>query len=173
MYRFQIEIKDKKYDAYLNDEDFIDVVKRLNPHQYTGYERAENGKVYYSDCCGVAGDDIDNRCSIDDKAYESANYYTDRQVAENNVRADTLMRNLRRFAAKNGGMLPLNTSKEAYFIYMYDEQLGIDRYISNGEKRFYSHFGDILFTTREAAEAAVDTFHDELVWYFTEYNPMP
>ena len=30
--------------------------------------------------------------------------------------------------------------------------------------------GTILFDSEETAQAAIDEFHDELIWYFTEYK---
>ena len=36
---------------------------------------------------------------------------------------------------------------------------------------FYAkHFGAIHFDSEETANAAMDKFHDELIWYFTEYK---
>ena len=67
----------------------------------TGYERQEeNGTFWTID----AGGDIFNCYDINsnaDKMYNTANYYSDKTVAQNNARADSLIRQLRRFAAEN------------------------------------------------------------------------
>ena len=31
-------------------------------------------------------------------------------------------------------------------------------------------FGGIYFDTESAVSLAIETFHDELIWYFTEYK---
>jgi hypothetical protein len=31
-------------------------------------------------------------------------------------------------------------------------------------------FGGIVFDTHDTAKLAIETFHDELIWYFTEYK---
>ena len=35
---------------------------------------------------------------------------------------------------------------------------------------FTKYFGGIYFDTAEAANLAISTFRDELIWYFTEYK---
>lgn len=34
----------------------------------------------------------------------------------------------------------------------------------------YRAFGHILFDTADTVKLAIETFHDELIWYFTEYK---
>ena len=34
----------------------------------------------------------------------------------------------------------------------------------------YQSFGKIYFDSEETAEAAIEEFKDELIWYFTEYK---
>lgn len=35
---------------------------------------------------------------------------------------------------------------------------------------YYRYHGIIYFDSGEAAQLAIETFHDELIWYFTEYK---
>ena len=107
-------------------------------------------------------------CNIDDKYYESANYYSSDFVAENNARADKLMRQLRRFAVQHRkpGINFNNANTEKYYIicdYENDELRAT--YTS-----YAKVFGVIYFDSREVANAAIDKFHDELIWYFNEYK---
>ena len=53
-----------------------------------------------------------------------------------------------------------------YYIY-YNRR---DNKIDIGYVVFGRDFGSIYFDTEEAAEAALNTFKDELTWYFTEYK---
>ena len=35
---------------------------------------------------------------------------------------------------------------------------------------YYRYYGIIYFDSVQIAQLAINTFHDELVWYFTEYK---
>ena len=135
----------------------------------TGYERVPESDVYfYTYPSGCVETTCETCYDIDDECYESANYYSDKTVAENNTRADKLMRQLRRFAVqhrKDGVNLnDINTAK-SYIYYDYsNNELEPDFLFS--EKAF----GTIHFDSKETAQAAIDEFHDELIWYFTEYK---
>ena len=105
---------------------------------------------------------------IDEEYYDVVNYYSSETVAENNARADKLMRQIRRFAVEHRehGVNLNNADAEKYYIY-YD-------YVSNKfgvAFTFYARvFGVIYFDSEETAQAAIDEFRDELIWYFTEYK---
>ena len=100
--------------------------------------------------------------------YELANYYSSDIMAENNARADKLMRQLRRFSVQHRepgiNFNNANTAK-FYIICDYENDELRSNYIS-----FTKVFGAIYFDSREVANAAIDKFHDELIWYFTEYK---
>lgn len=99
--------------------------------------------------------------------YEVANYYSSFDVAYNNARADKLMRQLRRFAVEHREEeLDWNSMQNKYYFYFDhdDDIICIESYMSAQD------FGAIYFDTDETAQLAIDTFHDELIWYFTEYK---
>lgn len=148
----EIEISEKEY-------------KKLHPSE-TGYERAlENSEFYYEHSRGDVETSIDEYCNIDDKYYESANYYSSDVVAENNARADKLMRQLRRFAVQHRKCgVNLNDINTAKFYIYYDNEL------ESGSVFGAKFFGAICFDSKETAQAAIDKFHDELIWYFNEYK---
>lgn len=143
--------------------------KLLAPPKKTGHERVELDNTYYcDDYNGPVCNEIEEQHNCDNILYDGANYYSDQTVAENNARADKLMRQLRRFSVehrenKNDWSDDLTPK---YFIRYAcgSRKLFIDRAYSN------KNFGCIYFNTEEAAQAALDTFYDELIWYFTEYN---
>ena len=89
-------------------------------------------------------------------------------MAENNARADKLMRQLRRFSVQHRepgiNFNNANTAK-FYIICDYENDELRSNYIS-----FTKVFGAIYFDSREVANAAIDKFHDELIWYFNEYK---
>ena len=144
--------------------------KLLTPQKKTGYEHVDAGQKYWlQDMSG-------NICwatesiyfTENNEDYNSANYYSDETVARNNSRADTLMRQLRRFAVehRNKKMNWANEEMRKYYIcikYDTNELIYDFVYVTRGISMIY-------FDTKDAVELAIKTFHDELVWYFTEYK---
>ena len=160
-------IEGTEIEVEISEEEY----KKLQPSEEkkTGYERVPESDVYFyaypSGCVETACEDC---YDIDDECYESANYYSDKTVAENNTRADKLMRQLRRFAVEHRGHeVDFNdTNTEKYYVY-YDyknDRLGVSFV------RYTRDFGVIHFDSEETANAAIDEFYDELIWYFTEYK---
>ena len=157
-------IEGKEIEIEISEEEY----KKLHLSE-TGYERVAESDIYfYANTKG----DVETACEdcydIDDEYYESANYYSDKTVAENNARADKLMRQLRRFAVQHRepGINFNNATTEKYYIicdYENDELRAT--YTS-----YAKVFGAIYFDSREVANAAIDKFHDELIWYFNEYK---
>ena len=160
-------IENKEIEIEISEEEY----KKLQPSEEkkTGYERVpKNGKYFYEFGKGDVESDIEDCYDIDDEYYESANYYSDKTVAENNARADKLMRQLRRFAVEHRGHgVDFNSTETAKHYIYYDcihDELDITFTF------FARVFGMVYFDSEETAQAAMDTFHDELIWYFTEYK---
>lgn len=138
------------------------------PAKKTGYEKVEDGELHY-----LVGDDgkvyeFSTHHTYDMDAYDRGNYYSDKTIAENNARADILMRKLRRFAVEHRKweLNWTNNTQAKYFILYdyYENKLNCDYFY--GER----HFGVFYFDSKETAEAAIEEFKDELIWYFTEYK---
>lgn len=160
----------KEFEVELTEEE----AKKLEQKtKRTGYERAQN---VYDNFSAVGFDGIAKSNYFDDagignfgdRCYESANYYSSYEVAENNARADKLMRQLRRFAVEH------REKKLDWFLsndYKYnidynhlEKKLGLDSW------KTYEAVGVVYFDSEETAQLAIDTFRDELIWYFTEYK---
>ena len=160
-------IENKEIEIEISEEEY----KKLQPSEEkkTGYERVpKNGKYFYEFGKGDVESDIEDCYDIDDEYYESANYYSDKTIAENNIRADKLMRQLRRFSVEHRehGVNLNSTETKKHYIY-YD----CVRDELRTTYTFYAGvFGVIYFDSEETAQAAIDEFHDELIWYFTEYK---
>ena len=157
-------IEGKEIEIEISAEEY----KKLQPSE-TGYERvAKNCDFYYESSGSAVERGFDEHCYIDDKYYESANYYSDKTIAENNARADKLMRQLRRFAVQHrepGINFNNATTEKFYIICDYENDELRATYTS-----YAKVFGAIYFDSREVANAAIDKFHDELIWYFNEYK---
>ena len=135
----------------------------------TGYERVEVEETYY---LVEVDDEITNmkhNGQLDRDCYDVGNYYSNKTIAENNARADRLLRHLRQWQAQNDEPISVedwnNESKKKWFIiysYSSEEMYAEYYYIMRLPNTIY-------FTTKEKAEEAIEVFKDELIWYFTEY----
>ena len=160
-------IEGKEIEVEISEEECKKI--QSSEEKKTGYERvSEESDYFYANSRGYVETDSENCYSIDGDHYKSANYYSDKTIAENNIRADKLMRQLRRFSVEHRehGVNLNNTNTKKYYIY-YGYQ----------SKEFEIHdvlitkvFGAIYFDSKETANAAIDEFRDELIWYFTEYK---
>ena len=136
----------------------------------TGYERVEFGEYYWR-----INDDGFPSISItegeghhDTALYDNANYYSDYAVAKNNARADRLMRQLRRFAVEHRKkeLVWNDDSQTKRYICYHHTTKDFNIYLTYSAQ----DFGKLYFDTKETAQLAIDTFKDELLWYFTEYQ---
>ena len=160
-------IEDKEIEIEISEEEY----KKLQPSEEkkTGYERVpENHDFYYESASGRVESGFDERCCVDDDYYDVANYYSSDIIAENNARADKLMRQLRRFSVEHRECgVDFNSTETAKHYIYYDcihDELDITFTF------FARDFGMVYFDSEETAQAAMDKFRDELIWYFTEYK---
>ena len=157
-------IEGKEIEIEISEEEY----KKLQPSE-TGYERViKDSDYFYVNIRGDVETGIDNYYYVDDKYYESANYYSSDVVAGNNARADKLMWQLRRFSVEHrrrGINLNDMNTKKFFVTYNYE-----NNEIRPGYTLQVKAFGTICFDSREATQAAIDEFYDELIWYFTEYK---
>ena len=157
-------IKGKEIEIEISEEEY----KKLHPSE-TGYERVPEGNSFF--CISpndVASFTIDQHKLIDDNYYESANYYSSEIVAKNNAHADKLMRQLRRFSVEHRKYKAnFNSINATRFYIIYQCEINE---IKPYHTSYAIYFGAIYFDSEETAQAAIDEFYDELIWYFTEYK---
>ena len=159
-------IDGKEIEVTISEE----TLEKLTNKRATGYERVRYGSTYYTDSYGVVAtfEESAGNSKFNEEVYKSGNYYSDPDVAANNIRADNLMRQLRRFAVENrkSDIDWTNDNQDKYRLYYdyLDEEFFIDSNMS------YRDFGQIYFDTEETAKLAVEIFKDELLWYFTKYR---
>lgn len=145
----------------------------------TGYERVKRNNFYcVAQIDGGATKIRDTNHSVDECWYTNAAYYSDQTVAENNSRADKLMRQLRRFAAENGGIPSKKDWVEKQNSCEDSHKKYVLEYNHCTKKLLVAHWvyvqepGMVYFKSKEACEKAVEEFKDDLLWYFTEYQAM-
>ena len=160
-------IENKEIEIEISEEEY----KKLQPSEEkkTGYERVAESDIYfYAHSEGYVGAVCEDCYDVDNEYYESANYYSDKTVAENNTRADKLMRQLRRFSVEHrgNGVNPNDVNARKYCIY-YDYG---NNTLEAAFTLYAKTFGVTPFDSEETARAAIDEFRDELIWYFTEYK---
>lgn len=161
----KLVVEGKEFSVEINHSE---LQKLLALEKKTGYEKVGKGHTYsyvntYGEIKTLEHQDFD-----DDKRYDDANYYSDRTIAENNARADKLMRQLRRFEVKHreGSILWNDVSQDKFAISF--NYVDGEVYVSNAISSKVA-FG-IYFNDEEMAELAIEICHDELIWYFTEYK---
>lgn len=157
-------VEGKEFPIEINDPE---LQKLLAPPKKTGYDLVGNGHTYsFVNSYGEV-QTLDHQDQDDMNRFVDANYYSDRTVAENNARADKLMRQLRRFAVEHREK-DIDWSRQDYkYLIRFghgDKKLYVDHEI------FGHDFGMIPFDSENAAELAIQAFHDELIWYFTQYK---
>lgn len=128
----------------------------------SGYERVDYlGEYWYIDSDSKVARGVDTYSNSDDEFYENANYFADQTLADNMARALLLWQRIRRKAVELCDPLPWD---KGYAIF-YDPE----------NKRIFStrwqvsSFGMICFDTEEHCRQTIDSFYDELLWYFTQF----
>ena len=159
----------KDIEVDITEEELAKLAEPQKTNKPTGYERAEKDVTYYYIESSGNVFWLREACDeCDDAYYDSANYYSSKEIAENNARVDKLMRQLRRFAVeyresdinwKDSG----HSKWSIGFDYNRNELYTYDKLCSRV-------FGVTYFDSQEAANSAATAFHDELIWYFTEYK---
>lgn len=161
----KLTIDGKEFEVDISEEQ-VQVLTETK--KKTGYERVQKGEIYYTVTVdGTSERYKENNDKLDGRIYEDANYYSDETIARNNARADKLYRQLRRFAVEHRKeKLDWEECTYKFNIY-YSLSKKEPAVLALGVCQDY---GSIYFDSNETAQLAIDTFKDELIWYFTEYK---
>lgn len=170
--KVNIELNGKTAELDIPDEKLVEL-GLMEEKKPKGYGRVEHGHIYhYIDSEDNMVYSQESNHSLDCRRYNIGNYYSNEEVAEANARADKLMRQLRRFAAENGGIPSAEDwkdgEKDKWFISF--------RYSDGGcfptRHTFIRGVGIVHFNSVKTCEKAIELYKDELTWYFTEYQAM-
>ena len=160
-------VENKEFPIEIQDPE---LQKLLTPKKKTGYERVDDEQIYWVQNMigGICWANESICFTGNNEYYNSANYYSDDTIAKNNARADILMRQLRRFAVEHRKKnIDWNSKEQTKYNIYYDyskHEIMVDQNI------YYRYYGIIYFDSAKIAQLAIETFHDELVWYFTDYK---
>lgn len=168
----QVELKanGKTVQAEISEEQLKEL-GLIEERSRTGYERVKKGDVYY-----VIDTEYNSMSKItefndqeDEQIYNAGNYFNDKVIAENNARADKLLRCLRQWQAANDKTISISdwkNDKINKYCIAYNYSLNE---LNTGMERKLRRPNAIYFSTFQKTEEAIEVFKDELLWYFTEY----
>lgn len=150
----EVEVADEQFEKLFAEE-----------KKKTGYERVENNEFYWFMDSGLEEMGVyDQHSSSDNERYEFANYFSDKTVAENMARAQRLWNKIHRRAVEL--CKPINQWKEDIVYIICFNPYDSDLYATRWSMKY---FGEVNFETEEHCQQVIDEFHDELMWYFTEF----
>ena len=172
--KVELKMNDKSVQAEISEGQLkelglVEQLKKLGlleERSRTGYE------MYY--VINTKDDSMINvkefKDETDEQYYNIGNYYNDKVIAENNARADRLLRQLRQWQAANDKVISISDWKNdnifKYHInYDYFNDFSFVTYTAR-----YRSPNNIYFTSKEKAEDAIEQFKNELIWYFTKYQ---
>lgn len=151
----EVEVADDQFEKLFTEE-----------KKKTGYERANFGSAYFviNDFINVSKLREDNE-SYDQSAYDIVNYYTDKTVANNMARAQRLWNRIHRRAVELCEPVYQRKDGSLYTICFdpQDNKIFADDWVTR-------RFGEIYFDTEEHCKQVIEEFHDELLWYFTQFK---
>ena len=163
-------IDGKEIEVQISEEN----LEKLTDKRTTGYERASSGSRYYTDSSGKVITFVESTAEstkgikFDEEVYRSGNYYSDSDVANNKVRADNLMRQLRRFAAENRKEQIDWENKNQDKYYLRYDYLNKKIYLILIDN--FRDYDKIYYNTKNISELSMEKLKNELLWYFTEYR---
>lgn len=138
--------------------------RETNTEIKTGWERGELKQTYYT----TDGESQpETYHSEDTEHYENADYFSSPALAADIARAQTIWRKLLRWQAENDAPVDLD-DKAIYHYYIYYDR---------GENNILitvTYFNQnalcVYFNDKANAEQALEIFHDDLLWLFTEFK---
>ena len=178
--KVELKMNDKSVQAEISEGQLkelglVEQLKKLGlleDKPKTGYERVKKDEMYY--VINTKDDRMINvkefKDETDEQYYNIGNYYNDKIIAENNARADRLLRQLRQWQAQNDKAISISDWKnENIFKYHIEYDCFNDFPFVVYTTRFRTP-NTIYFTSGEKAEGAIEVFKDELKWYYTKYQ---
>ena len=163
--RTQLKINGKLQDVEIENGE-IKIIEQ-NPKQ-TGWERGKFRESYYAQDSRTTQHDIEVGDQYDYERYSIANYFSNKELAENIFRMQTLQRQMFRWQAENDLVTDkCNVNTKKYYIYYgFDiKELIVNDYCHITECAFSPNFSSC-----EKARECIEVFKDELIWLFTEFK---
>lgn len=133
------------------------------------FRRQEEGEPYFCFESDLTPIQIrEELMSYDEERYDCGNYFLTEKECADAARVVSLWLQMKRFADEhNERKIDFDNGLfDKYYIF-YDSNYSCIKI--NGRATWKEIF-QIYFASEETAQKAIDKFHDELMWYFTEYG---
>lgn len=154
-------IDGKEIEAQVNEEDLKEVEEKIA----FGRAKYKDNYYYFTDvfCTHIAEE---NNKVLNDFDYNRGNYFLTEKECEDAGRVVSLLLQLKRFADEHNNKKSFRKHFNNYYI-NYDHSICA---IGISASLYYQDAFQIYFDSEETAQKAICEFHDELMWYFTEYG---
>lgn len=157
----QLIVDGKTINITISDEELTKL--QTSKPKKTGYERATEGEKYWAiDELVSAESDFESDNTYNDELYKNANYFSDVIVANNMARAQLLWNRIHKRAVEL-----CEPIKDKWYTIAYNV---LKKTIAPEGFGVYKWFGSVVFDTKEHCQQVIDEFHNELLWYFTEFR---
>ena len=163
--RTQLKIDGKLQDVEIENGE-IKIIEQ-NPKQ-TGWERGKFRESYYAQDSRTTQHDREVGDQYDYERYSIANYFSNKELAENISRMQKLQRQMFRWQAEHDLVIgKYDDSIKKYYLY-YDcknKAIAIDYTYHIIDSAFSPFFSSVA-----KAKECLEVFKDELIWLFTEFK---
>lgn len=164
----ELKVNDKSVQAEISEEQ-LKKLGLIEDKPRAGYERVEKGEMYYlvdiyNNIMRVTEDNDQG----DEQCYNTGNYYSDETIAENNARADRLLRHLRRWQAAHDQTISVSDWKKDIYKYSIAYNYSLDMPFAKIDS-CCRNLNNVYFTTEDKTIEAIKQFESDIRWYFTEY----
>lgn len=165
-----------KIDGVLKDveihEDFSITTIESKQHKQTGWENVVDNtfwdRYFTSSGNWEAPLERNDLCSFAAHSlYETADYFSDKTLAQNIIRAQEIWRRLLRWQAENDVPIIWSDFRNPKYYICYDYKYGTieARMILLNSDAF-----GVYLSSRSKAEEAIEVFKEDLTWLFTKFK---
>lgn len=156
-------IDGKEIEAHVNEEDLKALENAKNFHR-----QSKNKPYFFFDGFLNLRSEFEELVDFNEYRYKTGNYFLTEKECEDAARVVSLWLRMKRFADENNenSVDFNNVDINKYSIYFSFNNRCFEISLSNAYKDAFQ----IYFDSTETAQKAIDEFHDELMWYFTEYG---
>lgn len=161
----KLTINGKEIDAQISEAD----AQKIQPSE-SRFDRNGIGDQYFEvDSRGNTFAICEQNMPVDDFRFSIGNYFTSKKQAQDHIRALKLWQAIKVFRQEREGdewkKLDFSKSNKKYNI----------SYSNDDGKPFISFssrvkYGVVCFAKEGVAQAAINEFYGELMWYFTEFE---
>lgn len=170
MKKATITIDGRVCPVQIMDEQAKYLLRQHQPRPRTGFERTKNGGKYHSIVNGYCTEEYSD---WDKNQYESGDYVTDKQLGVAREVSWSIHNMLAQWQALNDEPINWNVAadKRSLKWKIYCDYSAAKPVLCVKSENFYRDAWVVYFSTKEKAQDALSAFHDQLMWYYTEYLP--